>query len=55
MKTDWPLYMVDNKGEEHMVVMKPGEMVWYESARIIHGRPAPLQGEFYDNIFLDFR
>jgi len=55
VEVEWPLYLEDNKGGQHMVVMKPGDMVWYESGRIIHGRPAPLQGEFYDNIIVDFR
>ena len=52
---NWPLYLVDNEGGHHMVSLEPGEMVWYESARVIHGRPEPLQGEFFDNIFLHFR
>ena len=24
-----------------------GEMLWYESARLAHGRPKPLQGKMY--------
>ena len=55
VEANWPLYLVDNKGEQHKVVMKPGEMLWYESARLIHGRPQPLQGEFFDNLFIHFR
>ena len=52
---DWPLYVLDNDGGEHRVMMKPGDMVWYESARVIHGRPQPLQGEFFDNLFIHYR
>ena len=26
-----------------------GEMLWYESARLVHGRPQPLQGKMYDD------
>ena len=55
MESEWPLYIVDNEGGQHMVLLKPGEMVWYESARIIHGRPDPFRGEYYDNLLLDFR
>ena len=55
VEKDWPLYILDNEGEQHMVMMEPGEMVWYESARLIHGRPQPLEGEYYDNAFIIFR
>ena len=27
----WPLYIMDHAGEEHRVIMKPGQMVFYES------------------------
>ena len=30
-------------------------MLLYESARLVHGRPRPLQGEFYDNLMVAFR
>ena len=33
VEEDWPLYIKDNRGEEHTVLMEPGDMVWYESAR----------------------
>ena len=55
MEKDWPLYIQDNEGEQHMVMLEPGEMVWYEAARLIHGRPQPLQGEYYDNAMVGFR
>ena len=32
-----------------------GEMVWYESAKLIHGRQWPLSGSYYDNIFIHYR
>ena len=51
---DWPLYIKDNDGEDHGVVLAPGEMVWYESARAVHGRPQPFRGEYYDNLFIHF-
>ena len=45
---------MDNDGGQHAVLLEPGEMVWYESARAIHGRPQPLQGEYYDNLFIHY-
>ena len=50
----WPLFIKGNEGLAHTVVLAPGEMLWYESARAVHGRPRPLSGEFYDNLFIHF-
>ena len=50
----WPLYIKDNDGRNHEVVLAPGQMVWYESARAVHGRPQPFNGEYYDNLFIHF-
>ena len=50
----WPLFIKGNEGLAHRVVLAPGEMLWYESARAVHGRPRPLSGEFYDNLFIHF-
>jgi len=55
VEVPWPLYIEDNSGGSHTFVLKPGEMLWYESARLVHGRPQPLQGKMFDNIFLHFR
>ena len=51
----WPLFIKGNEGLAHTVVLAPGEMLWYESARAVHGRPRPLSGEFYDNVFVHFK
>lgn len=29
-------------------------MLLYESAKILHGRQFPLDGDFYDNLFVHF-
>ena len=52
---DWPLHILDHAGARHDVVMRPGEMVLYESSKNIHGRMVPLRGRSYDNIFVHFR
>ena len=36
-------------------MFQPGEMVWYESARLLHGRPDPFQGEYFDNLFIHYK
>ena len=55
VQEDWPLYIKDNDGNDQVVILKPGEMVWYESARLIHGRQKPLRGNFYDNVFIHYK
>merc|ERR1719369_912889 len=55
VEQDWPLYMLDRNGDTHRVILHPGEMVWSESARVIHGRPEQLRGEYYDNFIISFR
>ena len=55
VKVDWPLFIKDNQGNDHQVLLKPGQMVWLEGARLIHGRLIPLNGNFYDNMFVYFK
>ena len=51
---EWPLVIEDNYYRKHQILLKPGEMVFYESARLIHGRPIPLKGKHFANIFCHF-
>ena len=52
---DWNLRIVDHSGQKHAIALKPGEMVLYESASVMHGRQVPLNGTFYDNLFVHYR
>ena len=51
---DWPLVIEDNYYRTHHVMLKPGEVVFYESARLKHGRPIALDGKSFANIFCHF-
>ena len=51
----WPLHILDHEDRQHQVLLKQGQMVWYESARLQHGRPDRFRGEFYDNVFVHFK
>ena len=51
----WPLTIEDHFFRTHNVLMAPGEMLFYESYRLNHGRPTPLEGEHYTNLFAHFR
>ena len=48
---DWPLILIDNYGREEKLILKPGEIIFYESGRCRHGRPYPLNGKSFSNIF----
>lgn len=50
----WPIEVIGHDGRAHNVTMEPGDMVLYESHSVIHGRPYPLKGRFYANIFIHF-
>ena len=50
----WPLHIRNHTGEEHAVLLQPGEMLFYESARLSHGRPVPLVGSYYASVFAHF-
>ena len=50
----WPVEVYSHDGKAHNVTMKPGDMVLYESHTVLHGRPHPLKGRFYANVFVHF-
>jgi len=52
---DWPLVIDDHHYRQHQVLLKPGEMVFYESARLTHGRPDSFDGQRVANIFVHFK
>jgi len=52
---DWPLLIEDNYYRQHEVLLKPGEMIFYEGARLTHGRPKAFNGTSFANIFCHFR
>jgi len=54
VREDWLLMIEDHAYDEHQITLKPGEMLFYESARLKHGRPTPLEGNVFANIFCHF-
>ena len=52
----WPLEVIGHDGKAYNITIFPGEMILYESASVIHGRPFPLKGKrsFYANVFVHF-
>ena len=50
----WPIEVIGHDGKAHNVTMEPGDMVLYESHSILHGRPFPLKGRYFANVFIHF-
>ena len=46
--------VIDHQGRKEKVYLNPGEMVLYESAKVVHGRQFPLDGDYYENLFIHF-
>eukprot|EP00956_Cyclotella_meneghiniana_P006877 scaffold9281_cov28-Cyclotella_meneghiniana.AAC.2 len=51
----WTVEVNDHANRLHEVVMKPGDIVYYESAKALHGRNTPLQSGRYINLFTHYR
>lgn len=51
---DWPLEVWGHDGKPYNITMEPGDMVLYESHSLIHGRPFPLKGRYYANVFVHY-
>ena len=54
VEKEWPLTLKDNEDQNKKIILKPGEMLLYESAKVPHGRQFPLEGEYYENILVHF-
>jgi hypothetical protein len=62
----WPVEILDHADRLHEIYMEPGDIVYYESAKNLHGRNQPLQGgpagpsnkdnsAYYVNLFTHYR
>jgi len=55
LTSPWTVEVYDHANRLHEVVMEPGDIVYYESAKALHGRNTPLAGGFYANLFTHYR
>lgn len=51
----WALEIKDTQGWWHEVYFEPGDMVFYESDILEHGRMRPLKGHRYANMYVHFK
>mmetsp|Transcript_20696 Transcript_20696/g.26717 ORF Transcript_20696/g.26717 Transcript_20696/m.26717 type:complete len:365 (-) Transcript_20696:91-1185(-) len=50
----WPIFIEDFHGNTHEVILKPGDMLFYESSKMWHGRPKRLNGSWYSSLFVHY-
>ena len=55
IRVPWAVEIYDHANRLHEVIMDEGDIVYYESAKCLHGRMKPLQGAFYVNMFAHYR
>jgi len=51
----WPLVIEGFDGKTAEVTLEAGEMLFYESAKCLHGRPTKFKGEWYSSLFIHYR
>jgi hypothetical protein len=50
----WPIVIEDYAGHTQSAILKPGDMLLYESAKNFHGRPQTFHGSWYTSLFVHF-
>lgn len=50
----WPILIEDLQGNTHEVVLTSGDLVFYESSKVFHGRPHTFKGTWYSSVFVHF-
>jgi hypothetical protein len=50
----WPIVIEDYDGNTQSAVLKPGDVLLYESAKNFHGRPTRFNGTWYTSLFVHF-
>lgn len=53
--SDWPLIIEDHLYRKNSIFLQPGQMILYEGCSLLHGRPEPLDGKTFTNIFVHYK
>jgi len=51
----WPIVIEGFDGRSVEVDLQPGQTLFYESAKCVHGRPRPLKGQWYTSLFVHYK
>ena len=55
VENDWALEFQDHNGEWHQVYAEIGDIILYESATCLHGRPTPFKGNWFRNFYVHYK
>tara|TARA_R100000081_G_C4771415_1_gene145790 strand:- start:150 stop:923 length:774 start_codon:yes stop_codon:yes gene_type:complete len=55
VESKWPLQIYGYDNKLHNVFLEPGDILYYEGAKLLHGRTQPLNGKYFVNLFLHYR
>lgn len=50
----WPIFIEDFLGRTHEVILTPGDILFYESSKCLHGRPRAFRGSWYTSVFVHY-
>jgi len=50
----WPIVIEDLQGNTNEVYLTPGDLLFYESAKCLHGRPKIFTGSWYTSVFVHY-
>lgn len=50
----WPILIEDYQGTTNEVILKSGDMLFYESSKCFHGRPHTFNGSWYSSVFVHY-
>eukprot|EP00536_Pseudo-nitzschia_multiseries_P008952 jgi/Psemu1/66768/estExt_Genemark1.C_2380036 len=50
----WPILIEDYHGNTHEIVLTSGDIVFYESSKVFHGRPHRFNGSWYSSVFVHY-
>ena len=51
----WPIEIEGHDGKLYAVNLEPGEMLFYESAKCLHGRRSQFRGRYYAGLFTHYQ
>ena len=54
MLTNLAIEVYGHDGKVYNITMEAGDMVLYESHALLNGRPFPLKGRYFANVFIHF-
>lgn len=50
----WPIVIEDFHGNTHEIILTSGDIVFYESSKVFHGRPHRFNGSWYSSVFVHY-